>query len=395
MRHTDVTIIGGGLAGAAAAGALGNAGIGVVLVDPHPVYPPDFRCEKIDDEQRALLVETGLADKVLPAMARADELWIAQYGRIVRRQAATQHGMLYQDLVNTMRRAIPDAVTVVADKAVEVVTSDDRQIVRTTGGEEISSRLIVVATGLNPSLRHVLGVERRELSHCHSITVGFDIVPAGRPAFDFPALTYYSERPSDLGAYLTLFPIPGAMRANYLCYRGLDDPWIHELRRDPHKALTAIMPNLERRIGKFAVAGQMRIRPADLYVSEEYLRPGLILIGDAFSTSCPAAGTGSGKAFSDVVCLQRHVGAWLATPGMAADKIAAFYEDADRLAYHRRALAKAYDLRSLCIDSSPRWALARMLRFAVRSARGLLSAATARGTSAPPIDRRAPTVRHV
>jgi hypothetical protein len=80
---------------------------------------------------------------------------------------------------------------------------------------------------------------------------------------------------------------------------------------------------------------------------------------------------------------------------MAADKIAAFYEDADRLAYHRRALAKAYDLRSLCIDSSPRWALARMLRFAVRSARGLLSAATARGTTAPPIDRRTPTVRHV
>ena len=125
------------------------------------------------------------------------------------------------------------------------------------------------------------------------------------------------------------------------------------------------------------------------------MRPGLILIGDAFSTSCPAAGTGSGKALSDVVCLQRHIGAWLATPGMAADKIAAFYEDADRLAYHRMALAKAYNLKSLCIDRSPRWALARLLRFIVRGARGVLQGAPARQPTAPGVERRAPTVRHV
>jgi 2-polyprenyl-6-methoxyphenol hydroxylase-like FAD-dependent oxidoreductase len=395
MRHTDVTIIGGGLAGATAAAMLGEAGIATVLVDPHLVYPPDFRCEKIDDEQRALLVKTGIADKVLPAMARADELWVGQYGHIIRHQPTTQHGMLYHDLVNTVRRAIPASVTIVEDKAAEVATSDDRQIVRTASGEEISSRLVVVATGLNPSLRHVLNVERRELSRCHSITVGFDIVPVGRAAFDFPALSYYAERPSDLGAYLTLFPIPGAMRANYMCYRGLDDPWIHEVRQDPHKALTAIMPNLERRIGRFAVAGQMRVRPADLYVTENYQRPGLILLGDAFSTSCPAAGTGSGKALSDVVCLQRHIGAWLATPGMAAGKIAAFYADPDRLAYHKMALKKAYNLKSLCIDRSPRWALARLLRFVVRGARGVLEGAPTRRPAAASVDRRAPTVRPV
>jgi 2-polyprenyl-6-methoxyphenol hydroxylase-like FAD-dependent oxidoreductase len=303
--------------------------------------------------------------------------------------------MLYHDLVNTVRHAIPPSVTMVVDKVTEVATSGDRQRVRTAGGDEISSRLVVVATGLNPSLRHVLDVERHELSRCHSMTVGFDILPVGRSAFDFPALTYYGERPSDLGAYLTLFPIPGGMRANYMCYRGLDDPWIHEVRQDPHKALTAVMPNLERRIGKFAVAGQLRVRPADLYVTENYMRPGLILIGDAFSTSCPAAGTGSGKVLSDVVCLQRHIGAWLATPGMDADKIAAFYDDADRVAYHRMALGKAYKLKSLCIDRSPRWALARVLRFIVRGARGLLQPAPAHHPAAGDIDHRAPTVRHV
>ena len=65
MRHTDVVIAGGGLAGSLAAAMLGRAGIDAVLVDPHPVYPPDFRCEKLDSVQLQTLRLTGLADAVM------------------------------------------------------------------------------------------------------------------------------------------------------------------------------------------------------------------------------------------------------------------------------------------------------------------------------------------
>ena len=47
-RQTDVAIVGGGLAGSMAAAMLGRAGIDAVLIDPHAVYPEDFRCEKLD-----------------------------------------------------------------------------------------------------------------------------------------------------------------------------------------------------------------------------------------------------------------------------------------------------------------------------------------------------------
>ncbi|HXO72441.1 MAG TPA: FAD-dependent monooxygenase, partial [Bradyrhizobium sp.] len=66
MRYTDIAIIGGGLAGSAAAAMLGRAGIAAILIDPHEVYPFDFRVEKISgDEQVDRFYQTGIADSVL------------------------------------------------------------------------------------------------------------------------------------------------------------------------------------------------------------------------------------------------------------------------------------------------------------------------------------------
>ena len=78
MRHSDVVIAGGGLAGSLAAAMLGRAGIDAVLVDPRPVYPPDFRCEKIDGAQLQTLRLTGLAPAVVAASTPGRECWVAR-----------------------------------------------------------------------------------------------------------------------------------------------------------------------------------------------------------------------------------------------------------------------------------------------------------------------------
>ena len=66
MKYTDIAIIGGGLAGSTAAAMLGRAGIPAILIDPHPVYPPDFRVEKLSgDEQIERFRKTGVAESVL------------------------------------------------------------------------------------------------------------------------------------------------------------------------------------------------------------------------------------------------------------------------------------------------------------------------------------------
>ncbi len=82
-RQTDIAIVGGGLAGSLAAAMLGRAGHDAVLIDPHAIYPKDFRCEKLDGGQIKLLAKTGLAEAALKTATPDDEVWIARFGQLV------------------------------------------------------------------------------------------------------------------------------------------------------------------------------------------------------------------------------------------------------------------------------------------------------------------------
>jgi 2-polyprenyl-6-methoxyphenol hydroxylase-like FAD-dependent oxidoreductase len=364
MRHTDIVIAGGGLAGSTAAAMLGRAGLDVIVVDPHAVYPPDFRCEKIDGPQLRILKKTGLADAVLRAATYDGEVWVARFGRLVEKRPSDQHGILYHTLVNTVRAEIPAGAEFMCAKVTAVSTSLDRQRVTLSSGEDISARLVVVANGLNIGLRHMLGMDREILSACHSITIGFDVEPVHRATFDFPALTYYAEHPTDQMAFLTLFPIGSTMRANLFVYRDLRDPWLRKMREAPRDTLLATMPGLKKLTGNFEVTSDIKIRPADLYVTTGYRQPGIVLVGDAFATSCPAAGTGVGKVFTDVERLCNvHIPRWLATDGMGEEKIAAYYDDRAKLAYDAHSADKAQYVRSLSMEAGLPWRARRWTRF--------------------------------
>jgi 2-polyprenyl-6-methoxyphenol hydroxylase-like FAD-dependent oxidoreductase len=374
MKYTDVAIIGGGLAGSTAAAMLGRAAIATVLVDPHPSYPFDFRVEKLSGgEQIARFRRTGLAEAILAKASHDGENWIARFGTLLDKAPSRQFGIAYDELVNAIRCEIPAGVEQIFAKAVSVSTSQDRQKIVLSNDEEISARLVVLANGLNVGLRQMLGIEREIVSRCHSISIGFDIAPVGRRAFDFPALTYFSERPSDRIPYITLFPLRERMRANLFTYRQFGDPWLGELRVAPVKTLSAALPRLEQITGEFSVPGEVKIRPADLYVNSGYRRAGVVLVGDAFASTCPVTGTGTDKVFTDVAQLCGvHIPAWLATDGMGEDKIATFYDDPLKQACDAWAMEKAYSFRSVSIDEGLYWRMQRGARFANWFAHGLL-----------------------
>ena len=145
------------------------------------------------------------------------------------------------------------------------------------------------------------------------------------------------------------------------------------MRRAPVTTLNASLPKLRRITGEFAVCGDVKIRPADLCVSSGHRQAGVVLVGDAFETTCPVTGTGTDKVFTDVERLCNvHIPAWLATEGMDETKIAAFYDDPVKTACDAWSAAKSHSFRAVTIDNGIYWHAQRWARFMAWFGEGLL-----------------------
>jgi 2-polyprenyl-6-methoxyphenol hydroxylase-like FAD-dependent oxidoreductase len=153
--------------------------------------------------------------------------------------------------------------------------------------------------------------------------------------------------------------------------------------------LFALMPGLRKLTGDIEVGEPIKIRPVDLYVTQGYRQPGIVLVGDAFATSCPAAGTGVNKVLTDVERLCNiHIPRWLATAGMGGDKIAAYYDDEVKKDCDSFSAAKAHYLRSISIDAGLSWRARRWGKLIGQLGVGAIRQAGER-LSAGATDRRA------
>lgn len=226
MRETDIAIVGAGLAGSLAATMLGRAGYAVTLIDPFETCRPDFRCEKVEEAHAATLRRARVLDEVLPAARRYQDIWVARLGRVAEVKPIEEYGIEYSALVNRLRGLVPERVAFVQSKVGDIALSADRQTLTFTNNDQISARLVIGAGGV---MGDMIG-QRREISRCHSVSVGFD-AEAGR--WPFEALTYFGEDPKHRVAYLTLFPLPSGWRVNLFVYRELNDPWFKRLRANP------------------------------------------------------------------------------------------------------------------------------------------------------------------
>lgn len=358
MVETDVAIVGAGLAGSLAATMLGRRGVSVALIDPFEHARPDFRCEKIEDRHADSLAKAGVLDEILPAARRYENVWVARLGRLAEIKPIVEYGIAYGDFVNGIRRLIPSEVVFVHNKVASLSLTPERQTLTLLSGDQISARLIIGATGLGAGFLDRIDMHRREISKCHSLSIGFDADSENLP---FDSLTYFGEDPSHRVAYITLFPLASGLRVNIFTYHDLDDPWVRRLRISPMEAIAEALPRLERLTGRLRVRGAVKIRPVDLIATENAAQPGIALIGDAFSTACPVSGTGASKALLDTERLCNvHVPNWLSTPGMDADKIAAFYRDPLKTACDAHSLktslfAKRSTLGQTALWSAFRW----------------------------------------
>jgi 2-polyprenyl-6-methoxyphenol hydroxylase-like FAD-dependent oxidoreductase len=357
---TDVVIVGAGLAGATAAVILGRAGIGVTLVDPRPTYPDSFKAERIEEDQAELLRRFGLLDALRPWSASIGHVVLGDNGRQLDLLPIQQYGIFYQDLVNEVRRQIPPTVEVRVARVRQVTMCGDAQRVGLEDGHTVAARLVVLASGTAGQLLPGLALTRRIVRKGHSLTCGFSIRRVdGRP-FPFEALTYFAERVDSRIGHISLFAMRDQMRVNLFTYWRAKDDQMRRFAASVDEELRRLLPGLERLTGPFETTGRVEVCPTDLYTVEGYLRPGAVLIGDAFQTSCPATNSGMSKVLNDVevlcfACLPQ----WLATPGMGAEKIARFYDHPQKRACDTHALQGSLYLHRLRTDRSLPWRLRR------------------------------------
>jgi 2-polyprenyl-6-methoxyphenol hydroxylase-like FAD-dependent oxidoreductase len=371
VREADVVIVGAGLSGSTAAAVLGRAGRRVVLVDRHVVCPPQFRVEKIGGEQVELFRRLGLLDRIATAGTRFDHIANVRRGRVIDRSRGVHYSLRYEEMVRAIQQGLPKNVERLADRVIDISTGAELQRIVLANQGAVEARLVVLATGMGDFLRDKLGMTRRIIYEKHSISFGFDLTLTNRPGFVSTSITYYGESPDDRVDYLSIFPMGNVLRANLFTYRDVSDPWVRDMRRAPKEALLAALPGLEETLGDFEITSPVETWAMDLCEVEGHQQDGVVLVGDAFQTSCPAAGRGVTRLLTDVerLCLL-HAPNWLASRGMGREKIAEYYADPAKRATDAQAWALSHSRRALTVDTSLTGRVRRQKHFQMRRVKG-------------------------
>ena len=347
-----VLIIGGGIAGSLLALVLGRRGLPVTVVDPRRDPPPMFRNEKLGTEQIELLKHLGALSCFETAC------WPDGAYDGMDKPSLTDCGAPHQAWLKSVRAAWPDSVTFVEGTVASVDADSADPSITLTDGDVLRGRLVVLASGRMHQLHQQLGISLRMLKPAHSACLGFSVTS---PHF-VPSQVHHVSFGHGVG-YVSIFPMPGETRVNLFSYRPLNDPWTRRMAQDPIAALAEVSPAAFRALGDAQVIRRCEVRGTDLYVTESHKRPGVVLIGDSFHAPCPASGTGMLRILHDIkVLVDGYLPQWLATPGMDAGKIAAFYDDPAKLKLDARSLGGSLRGREWAVNASLKWRVMRAAR---------------------------------
>ncbi|MDX7949698.1 NAD(P)/FAD-dependent oxidoreductase [Lichenihabitans sp. Uapishka_5] len=319
MREVDVVVAGGSIAGLAAAAALRESGMSVVVVEPGQRTDRRLAGEMIHPLGVAGLRELGLFAEeafaeavmihgfaVIPDAGDASSKIALRYGRQAGRAPcamAVDYGLLRRNLDQAARRL--DHISFIDDARVKSVDLTDPKapvvsIEAPSGLDVIRCRMLVVADGAASAVRSMVGIahSRRSISNISGYVVENAALPA--PGFGHVIMG---------GSSVVLAYEIGNGRARVMFDQPLEQDGLTPV--DHREALLAAIPEPFRHqvAETIRVQKPLGFRSAEV-IAEATHKGAVVLVGDAGGSCHPLTATGMTVGISDGIrlrdALRRH-----------------------------------------------------------------------------------------
>ncbi|PKW17966.1 FAD-dependent oxidoreductase [Saccharopolyspora spinosa] len=300
----DVVVCGAGVAGLAAACALGRLGRRVLLVDKQERVRPVAKGEVFQPGALAILHEWGVATRLeaagalrLGMLVARDAEGRAQMALDYARLPAQRNWLLAQDypaILEALTKSLPDNVEFSRGKLITGLLSSGGRITGVRIGDDVvEAALVVAADGMSSRLRREAGIEIRRDDYPHRL-VALELHDAPEVEPDFSA--YVTPRGLRLryplpDGRIRLYAQTGTHEMRGLSADGLDR-WATDLVRE-----TPALAPLEESIRTNLAARQLL--PVSRFLAPSLAVPGLALVGDSGHTVHPMAAQGMNSAIAD------------------------------------------------------------------------------------------------
>lgn len=324
-RHCDVLIVGGGMAGASLALALGKhaPGLEVAVVESAPIrtdvapdqaWQPsyDARATALAYGSRLIYEDLGLWDAIAPSATPIRHIHVSDRGRFgSTRLHADDHGQPALGYVVDNAWLGLNLVSALNDSGVHWLcparvseasaSGDGADVVleRESGAERWHCDLLVVADGGRSGLRETLGFTAREYDYQQHALIA--TVTTARP---HEGVAY--ERFTDQGPVALL---PHGNGCDYSLVWTLSDEALEPLMEaDDRRFLRELQQVFGWRQGRFERVGTRHSYPLKLQRVAEPARPGVVLVGNAAHALHPVAGQGFNLALRGLMRLSSCLG---------------------------------------------------------------------------------------